>query len=219
MKPTHLTPALKYSAGTPLLSPRWFSWRGVLSRLALFLGLAALLTLLAGVALIDPIAVSPHAPTASHACQTRQVTLHGNKPPTLRCLDGQKLTARTLTVGSGPLAHQITLGYCPDDALVIFWNANRYLPELCALGSGVLNLTDVYNGSVSWNDQASSFWTGCYNDFFYVNTNRDTSAGTAYASGSYDGEYSPSANFPYQNVLNDSLSSVWQASSEGGDEC
>lgn len=124
------------------------------------------------------------------------------------------------TGSNSPLAHLIGVdGWCDDDALVLYWNSpvgNTSGPWLCINGAGVLNLTQSFN-SYYWNDQASARWTGCYNDIFSVNSNQ--TGGTAYAPGSPDGEHSPSENFPYQNVGNDQLSSVYQFASQGGDNC
>ena len=205
MKTTHLTPSTKDTAGTQPLR-----------RLAAFLSLAALLLLTASAALGAHAAVASHKPAASHACRTTQVTLHGNAAPTVSCLDGQPTVRTRSTGGSSPLASLAWSDYCYDDALALYSNSGGGGFELCISGSGVLNLNQSYNG-VYWNDIASSFWTGCFSDVYSVDINRG--GATAYASGSYDGENSPFANFPYQNVPNDALSSVYQFASAGGDTC
>lgn len=210
MKTTHLTPALQDNAETQPLR-----------RLLVFLGLAALLTLLAGTALVAHAVVSLNKAAASHACQTTQVTLHGTAAPSFSCLDGQKRRVRTLPGrGSGPLAaHVVFSDACYDDDLDLHWDSNLGGDILCLNGSGVLNLTNVwsYNYFTSWNDQVSSFWTGCYDDYFYTNINQE--GGVAWAPGGPGGLDTEWHNFPYGGVPNDTLSSLWQSSSYGGPHC
>ena len=211
MKTTHLTPAPYHSAVSQ--PPR---------RLAAVLSLVALLLLSVGAALGVHAAVSPHAATASHAaCHATQVMLHGRASPSVSCLERPQGERRTLPrAGSSPLARLVGQdSWCDDDALVLYWDSpvgSTTGPWLCIDGAGVLNLTQFFN-SYYWNDQASAFWTGCYADEFAVNTN--LGGATAYADGSYDGEYSPSHTFPYQGVGNDQLSSVYQFAPQGGDNC
>lgn len=220
MKNAHLTPAPQYSAGTQPL-PQRCAWRGVLSRLTLFLGLATLLTLLGGATFVGAATISPHQAAASTSCQTIRATLHGLATPSFSCLDGQQRKARTLSVGgSGPfVAHQIIEDACYDDDLDLHWDSNLGGTILCINGSGVLNLTDVwnYNHHTSWNDQVSSFWTGCYSDYFYSDINQG--GGIAWAPGSPGGFYSEWDNFPLGGVANDALSSIWQYYNWGGPHC
>jgi hypothetical protein len=185
--------------------------------LALFLGLAALLLQAMPTQAASGTRTSLHSlskPVNSAPCHITQVILHGTAAPTINCRDGQKGEARPLPVGrSGPLARLAFQDVCFDDALVLYWNANEGGPVLCVNGSGVFNLTSVSD----WNDNVSSFWTGCYNDYFYQDVNRG--GGLAWAPGSPDGDYSAYNNFPLSNVGNDQLSSVWQYNSYGGDQC
>jgi hypothetical protein len=163
--------------------------------------------------------ISPHKATAG--CRITQITLHGFDAPTLSCLDGQKRSVHTrLVAGSGPLAvPQVFEDACYDDDLVLHWDSNLNGDKLCVNGSGVLNLTDVwnYNRHASWNDEVSSFWTGCYSDYFYTDINRG--GGVAWAPGSPGGFYSEWDNFPLGQVPNDTLSSIWQYYSYGGSHC
>src|SRR5690349_9163088 len=139
----------------------------------LLMGLC-LLTFLAGAAFVGYTVISPHQAAASHAtCLTTQVTLHGSAAPTISCLDGQKGAARTRIVRSyGPLAQLAFQSSCVDDALVLYWNSpvGSSGPVLCINGSGGFNLNENFNG-LNWNDQASAWWTGCYNVLFYQDIN------------------------------------------------
>lgn len=205
MKLTHLAPVLHRSAGT---QPQ--------RRVALVLGLVAVLTLLVGSVLVERAAVSPHAVAAGHTCHATQVTLHGTKAaPTIRCLDGTKGTVRTLHLGgSGPLAHMVQVWSCSDDALVLYWN---YISDvnnsvLCINGTGTFDLSPV-----GWSNQVTGWWTGCYSDYFY--TGHNGTGPFAWEPGSYDGEYSPWGNFPQGSVGNDQLESVVQSYQYGGDDC
>ncbi len=235
MKTTHLPPG-QHNAGTlsPLL--RRPSWGSMPTYLALFLGLAALLLLPGGGAnarsttgsphraKASYTAISPHQAAASHAtCQATQITLQGSAAPAVACLDGQKHTMRT--GGSGPLAWYYQSG-CPDDSLVLYWNGplnpntNTYPsgPQLCVNGSGLLNLCCSLINGLNWNDQASAFWSGCYDDVLYQDVNRG--GGVGYGWGYPDGEQYPTwGNFPWGQVGNDQLSSIWQYNSHGGDDC
>ncbi len=180
----------------------------------LLMGLC-LLAFLAGAAFVGYTVISPHQAAASHAtCQTTQVTLHGSAAPTISCLDGQKGAARTRIVrGYGPLAQLAIQTGCDDDALILYKDAYQSGATLCINGSGLFNLTWVSG----WNDQVSSWWTGCYNVLFFQDINEE--GGIAEAQGSNDGESSPFGNFPYYEVGNDQLSSVYQFGSYGGDDC
>jgi hypothetical protein len=208
---THLTPMPQHSAETQPLR-----------RLAVFLSLAALLLLLAGGAFVGTKITAPHQATASHSCHTIRAILHGGASPSFSCLDGQKLRVHVRAVaGSSPLAAPSVFEQdaCYDDDLVLHWDSNLNGYKLCVNGSGVLNLTDVwnYNLHVSWNDEVSSFWTGCYSDYFYTDINRGGSV--AWAPGSPGGFYSGWNNFPLGGVGNDTLSSIWQYYSYGGPHC
>jgi hypothetical protein len=178
-----------------------------------------LLTFLAGAAVVSSTTLSRHQTTAGHAsCRTTEVTLHGGAAPTVSCLDGQKGTVRTLPVGGrGPLTHLDSyLAGCDDDALLLFWDSNLGGTELCIKGYGYLNLNRDFNG-LNWNDQTSSYWTGCYDDYFYVDVNQG--GGIGWAPGSPDGDNSPWGNFPLGGVGNNQLSSLNQSQKYGGDDC
>lgn len=221
METTHLTPAHKHTAGTQPPSPRWPAWGG-LSRVALFLGLTALLLLPAAPTLAaSGSRTSLHGltrPVNSATCQVKHVTLHGTLAPTISCLRQKRAGPTRSTGGSGPLASLAFASDCADDALALYWDGPIWSsawwnsPELCISGYGLLNLTDV-----GWNDVASAWWTGCRDDYFYQNINRG--GGIAYAPGSPDGENSANGNFPYGGVGNDQLSSIWQFNFYGGDLC
>jgi hypothetical protein len=132
MESTHLTPAPHFSAVSQ--QP---------CRLAISLGLAALLLVLTGAALGTHAALASYKPAASRVCRTMQVTLHGNAAPSLSCLDGQRTVRTRSTGGSGPLAHLAFATSCSAAALVLYWNTLNYGSNtvLCINGSGLLNLT------------------------------------------------------------------------------
>jgi hypothetical protein len=94
----------------------------------------------------------------------------------------------------------------------LYWNANRSGYKICFIGSGFVNLTNYWSpcGIItcsSWNDQASSFYTGCSPVTFWTNINAE--GGNAEALPYTYG------NFPDQGVGNDTLSSLELYSSCG----
>ena len=169
---------------------------------------------LVAVTLAFSLSISPqvHA-KAKPFCAVAQVTLHGTASPAVHCLS-TTLTYRPST--RGPRAEADPACQNPDN-LSLYWNGPigvhpNYL--LCVTGTGLLNLNQQLQGSDyqyrNWNDQASAWWTGCYNVTFYSDINR--SGASAYEPGSLNGANSPQGIFPLGLVQNDSLSSVWQDS-------
>lgn len=194
-----------------------------------------LFTLLAGGSLAGTQAWATRRTAAVAAasralCHTTQVTLHGVLAPTFGCSDGHRGEARAQPVeGKGPQAQPWVYdeGTCAyDDDLVLYWNSNLSGAILCINGYGTLNLNQYFNGRW-WNDEASSWWTGCRTVTFYVDI--DQGGNQASENGSWDGESSPKGNFPLDNgygagtVGNDQLSSVALVDdyegNYGGDNC
>ncbi len=147
--------------------------------------------------------------TTIYHCQTLEVHLHGDQPATSICLDGMA------PVPSSKSARQTSPDIKVDNScsnyfndLALWWDANYYGPDICFTGSGTANMTDYkwcnVFGCYSWNDQASSYATGCSPVTFYVNTNRKGSNVTVPPDNA--GNFTPGA------VPNDSLSSVYLSS-------
>ncbi|WP_220208839.1 hypothetical protein [Reticulibacter mediterranei] len=157
------------------------------------------------------------ADTANAPCQTLEVHLNGTQPATTRCLDGQTTSATPSTSGVTP---NITrLSDCPIPAeLDVYWDANQKGHHICFIGSGVANMKDyqVCNklgcsaaacaalGCVSWDNEASSYFTGCSPVEFYTNVNR---TGYHVSEPAYH-----NGNFTPGPVDNDTLSSVYLSS-------
>lgn len=114
-----------------------------------------------------------------------EVTIQSHGSPDVRCLT-------TVRPGVTPLAG--TDATCPTDDLVLYWNgpvgvSPNYLP--CINGSGLLNLNQNFYG-LDWNDEASAWWTGCRDVYFYVDINRG--GGEAFEYVSYPARVRPRAS-------------------------
>jgi hypothetical protein len=151
------------------------------------------------------VSAEPSA-TAKASCARTEVTLHTNGSPSMRCLTPVRASI-------APLAGTDTS--CPTDDLVLYWNGPIGVSPnytLCVNGSGLLNLNQNFYG-LDWNDEASAWWTGCRDVYFFVDINEG--GDYAFEYGSYLGENAPSGIFPDQGVGNDQLSSVYLAGSHG----
>jgi hypothetical protein len=148
-----------------------------------------------------------HAATAAKStCALAEVTVHGTGAPSTRCLSAS---------GAGLTPQAGTDTGCPTSDLVRYWNGPIGVSPnytLCVNGTGLLNLNQNFYGR-NWNDQASAWWTGCRDVYFYTDINQG--GGSAFEYGSYYGQTSPQGIFPDQGVGNDKLSSVYLASSHG----
>lgn len=131
--------------------------------------------------------------TAMTPCQSLVVQLHGIQPATTTCLDGR----------TGPDIGVDNPCHFGAD-LEIWWNANEGDPEICFRGAGSTNMTNYCaqfgSNCVNWNDQASSYYTGCSPATFYVNI--DDGGSNVTEPAYHAGNFTPGA------VPNDSLSSV-----------
>lgn len=131
--------------------------------------------------------------TTTTPCSFFLVISHGSQPATATCADRNTSTARPNS-------------FC-SHALDLYWDANGQGLDLCFTLGGEYNMTDFSNGSgVSWNDQASSFQTGCTSVTFYKDINRGGPSVTREPHHGID-------NFTAGSVPNDSLSSVFLFSS------
>jgi len=141
--------------------------------------------------------------TLAH-CQTLEVHLYGVLPAATTCLDGNTTTTSPKTAGL--ITPDTSTSSCVTKALWIWENANESGAEICFIGSGFANMTDYRHCGIilcySWNDAASSFYTGCSQVTFHVDigaTNNDKHAtASAYQA----------SNFPFGAVGNDQLSSI-----------
>ncbi|HEU5380727.1 MAG TPA: hypothetical protein VFV38_35335 [Ktedonobacteraceae bacterium] len=131
-------------------------------------------------------------------CHALLVHLNGNLPATTTCLDGS-------TTGQVSPAISVDGDCSIKKAVWIYWDANWQGACIGFVGEGRANLTD-YDSCHSeiecynWNDQASSFTTGCSGVDFFTDINAE---GDWAYSDPYEGH-----NFPYQGVGNDQLSSI-----------
>ncbi|GER90747.1 hypothetical protein KDW_49090 [Dictyobacter vulcani] len=88
--------------------------------------------------------------------------------------------------------------------MVIWSDANLQGWSICFVGTGFVNMTSFsVNPFWNWNDQASSYGTGCLDGIFYTNTNGwgQSQPFTMKTTGNFDG---------YAGHLpNDALSSIY----------
>lgn len=183
--------------------PRKIRYLAAVAAVAASLAMTGLMTAGSASAAITPRS-SP--PTAAATCARTEVTIHSHGSPGVQCLTAVR-------PGMSPAAGTDTT--CPTDDLVLYWNGPigvypNYL--LCVNGLGLLNLNQNFYG-LNWNDEASAWWTGCTNVFFYDDINQG--GGSAFEYGSPLGESSPRGIFPDQGVGNDQLSSVYLSSPWG----
>lgn len=141
------------------------------------------------------------ARSANAPCHTLEVHLHGTQPATTNCLDGQT-TSRTSGVTpqiSEPL-------FCKfSSELDLYWDADQSGYHMCLIGSGTANLKDYYTYDAgSWDNKASSYYTGCSSVTFYTNVDR---TGHSIPEPAYH-----KGNFTPGPVSNDTLSSVYLSS-------
>jgi len=130
------------------------------------------------------------------------VTLRSSGPAIATCLDGQPATNRkAMTDGTYKDSS------CAAYSLWLYADANQSGSMICFRGNGSVNLSDyTYNCQVgfcySWNDVASSYYTGCSGGSFYEDANL---SGTRQDFGMY-----APGNFDRQSgrLPNDSLSSL-----------
>lgn len=173
--------------------------------------------LLVAMTVISLFTTTSHATAASSRpavgpCAVLQVTLHGSAAP-----DSQCLSQTAPSSNKGVIPNTSADKSCPTNDLVLYWNSPigvhpNYL--LCLIGFGELNLNQslfTQNGTttgtyLNWNDQASAWWTGCADVYFFTDINEG--GNWTRVVGSEHGLNSPSGNFPYGNIPNDSLSSV-----------
>jgi hypothetical protein len=137
-----------------------------------------------------------HTRTMAASCATLEVHLYGALPAKTTCLS---------STPSRPVSPHTSQANCSNPAaLWLYWDANESGSMICFIGSGFVNLTGSYVWCYvvcySWNDQASSFYTGCSPVNFWSDIN--TSGGSATV-----GPYTK-GNFPREQVGNDALSSV-----------
>jgi hypothetical protein len=177
----------------------------------------AMRSLLACVALLSFLALatsSAFAATAAPAvslagganttCRTLEVHLHGSEPATTRCLDSQT------TSPTGVVTPQISepLRCSSTDELDLFSDANQTGYHMCLIGSGTANLSGYYiYEDGTWDNKASSYYTGCSPVTFYTNVSR---TGHSISEPAYH-----SGNFTPGTVDNDTLTSVYLSSNCG----
>lgn len=129
---------------------------------------------LIGIALVGTVATLA-LPGAAHAssrfsqvkdsgCHAVKVTLNGNNPPSISCLDA--------TSGSTNAVSPDTNQNCSSAALFIYDQSNGGGNFACFDGGGSTDLTNVpYSGiGQSWSDHAVSYSAGSQGGRFYVNT-------------------------------------------------
>jgi hypothetical protein len=146
-------------------------------------------------------AIHPGVTSATTSCQNLEVHLYGTLPAKTTCL-----VAST----AGGITPDTTIASCSTiDALWLYWNANESGAEICFIGYGWANLTDWASCNAvacyNWNDQTSSFITGCAPVDFFTDINGGGSQVDAVAF--------ERRNFPLGSVGNDTLSSVHLLSS------
>lgn len=178
----------------------WLAWRRFAGISLLFL---AAFVRSAQASAASPVATSSRM-VATQPCHTLYVRLNGSQPTVNRCLDGETPVDGS-TLGIGPDTY-LDSG-CNASALWIYADSNLSGDRICFRGSGSVNMGDyTYNCSgflcYSWNDVASSYYSGCSGGTFYVDAN---TSGTSQPFGSYI-----SHNFDGQSgrLPNDTLSSL-----------
>jgi hypothetical protein len=126
------------------------------------------------------------------SCTVLLVELHGSQPPTSTC----EQTVQPDNID--------TTG-CGDSALKLYADHNFTGWTLCFIGQGFANLDD-YCGPAPvgclwhWNDQTSSFSSGCSSGTFYTDKNGN---GTAANFGTWVKQ-----DFPFGGIPDDQLSSL-----------
>ncbi len=163
--------------------------------------LAAVLTL--GVFSFVPAAhaasVAPATATSS-PCQSLLVHLNGTQPATATCL---------VKSGTGQVNPAISERSCTASNVKAVWiyeSINKGGACIGFIGSGWTNMSNwewcdpsgIF--CINWNDEASSFYTGCSPVYFFVDANGK--GRQAHASAYVF------SNFPYGGVGNDQLSSI-----------
>jgi hypothetical protein len=134
-------------------------------------------------------------------CRTLEVQLHGTQPATTTCLD------RQTTSPAGVVTPQIyePIRCSSTDELDLYSDANWTGYHMCLIGSGTANLGDYYPYHAgTWDNKASSYYTGCSPVTFYTNVNR---TGYSISEPAYH-----AGNFTPGTVGNDTLTSVYLSS-------
>src|SRR5690242_7325596 len=133
-------------------------------------------SLLVMCALMPMVSAKPHASSGSSAtspkpgvnCHLLHVQLHGTQPPTSECLDKAQSNSQFSSVSPN-----VSRTGCQNGDVYLYDSNNFTGDALCFTGTGQANMTDFGCGLFcSWNDRASSWWTGSWFVDFYKNTNR-----------------------------------------------
>ncbi|MFC5180720.1 hypothetical protein [Actinomadura harenae] len=154
--------------------------------------------------LTGPIALTgaaQAAPTAKGDCQVTEITLHGSRPATHRCLRKE-----------GTVTPNVSVVKCDNSRqLELFWDSpiSAGGPVLCILGKGWLNLADGDQADGrNWNDKASAWRAGCSSGHFDENAGWSPGKQQYFDGG--DGPSAPSGIFDGQqdHLANDTLTVV-----------
>ena len=165
-----------------------------------FVALTSVNALPAGAHTISPLSKQHALSTTVNSgtqCSRLLVHLNGSNPATKTCLDKKDSKGRSIP--------NTYVSQCTSETVIIYADSNYSGWTICFYGEGFANMTD-YCGPApegcfwNWNDQASSYKTGCYVTYFYADIN--TQGTNFYKIDHRQG------NFSDTNIGNDALSSV-----------